>query len=633
MVKHVELLVKKPRHWYRLVPAALLIAFCSTGVVADINAPEGVLIEAEDPPPPSTHTVIEDADASGGKAVTTDRDWEPVFATTQLAEGSVTIHVRHRNGPFIVKGEDANGRQQDLKPIYTNAPQWTWTNVGTFTREQIGERLLVIRTNRGQVAVDCVVLAPAAEAQVLPPYQPAADAAAIGATLQVHWDKTTHDITAAHWAVNDYGILRPSDRRNPGFNAYLADLSPRLIRIHWARFSEAWTDEAAGGWDVETIREAFEEVAPGYGDAELMINIPDWPRWFHDGGVLPEDKEQAFAEMCADLVRIMRDELGQPVRYWEVLNELEGRYERAERLDDLWRLLGRIITAMREVDPDAKFGAPALTWPKPSWVRSFMEALGDQVDFVTWHNYATDDPYQPNDRMFRAVDTIAGQAARTLEIIREAQPDRGIETFLSEYNVSWTWRARDRRMTNNIGAIFHAMIVTRMAELGVTGAMVWHIKDGVYGLLDDQGDRRPPAYLFAWGHRSLVGTASATDLTFASDDTSLPDPGLEVLAVRREDGGRSLFLINPADRPYELDLSGVFGSQVEVQVHVIDGLGVRDERRAVSEMWTIPGYSLTLLTTGATPGTAASDPLAGPTAHRAPACPAPQPGGQPANVR
>jgi hypothetical protein len=585
-----------------LLVALLTGSVSSVPVLAAIDAPEGVLIEAEDPPPPSTHRVIEDADASGGKAVSSDRDWEPVFVTRNIPDAeAVTIHVHYRGGPFIAKGQDADGKQHDLKGVWSAPAQWTWTEVGTYDRAQIGERLIIIRTNRGSLAVDCVVLAPA-EKKVLPPSEPDPQAPTVPVRLEVDWDNLTHDITAYHWAVNDYGILRPSDRNNPSFIAYLADLQPELIRIHWARFSEVWTDEATRRWDVEVIRQAVAEVAPSYGDAKLMVNIPDWPRWFHDGGVLPPEKEAAFAELCANLVRVMRDEIDRPVVYWEVMNELENRYANAGRLSDLWRLLGKIMTAMRAVDPEAKFGGPALTWPKPSWVSGYMDAVGNQVDFVTWHNYATDDPYLPNANMFQRADTIAKHAAETLELIRTAQPDRPIQTFLSEYNISWTWRVRDRRMTNNIGAVFHAMIVRRLAELGVNGAMVWHVKDGVYGLLDASGDRRPPAELFLWGHQHLTGRVATIRLQPVHEEIGLPSPGLEVLAVQRQDGTRALLLINPADAPYELELGTIVASGEPLHVRRIDATGVAiAEPPATNAAWLIPGYSLTLVTTGHAP--------------------------------
>ena len=566
---------------------------------SNINAPKGKLIEAENPAPNSTNTIIEDAKASGGKAVTTDRNWEPMFFTSNLPDYEViTVFVRHRGGPFIVKvkPEDAD-KQKDLKSIWSSPESWTWTKVGTFPRKQLGEQLVIIRTNKGEPAIDCVVFAEGdvKHAKVLPPFEPDTSLPEVTATITADWASPGKPISRLHWGVCDYGILKPSDRENPKFIAYIADVKPEIIRIHWSPFADKWTNEATRTWNADEIKEAFDTVAPGYGDAKIMMNIPRWPTWFHDGKVLPEDKEDAFAALCAKLAKVMRDHVQRPVAYWEVLNENENAYEKAGKLDNLWRLLGKIMTAMRQVDPDAKFGGPALTWPKPSWMRGYMNALGDQVDFVTWHNYATDDSFLPNDQMFAKADNIANHAADAMTIIREIQPDRELETFLTEYNVSWTWTARDRRMTNNIGAIFQAMIVKRMVERDVTGAMVWHIKDGIYGLLDREGNRRPPSELFIWGNRHLVGRTVPVNIQTGSDhpSTETAGPPLEALAVLRDDGSQAALLINPRSHGYVIDSPSAIAGQA-TRLQRIDAQGIHPSQ-PLSASLTVPGYALVLL--------------------------------------
>ena len=588
--------MRNPSRQRVTVSATWLCFSVASAAAADVGAPAGTLIEAESPPPKSTCTVIDDADASGGKAVTTSKDWEPMFfaESSVYPEGdAVTVHVRSRGGAYIVKVRGSDGKQQDLKSVWSSPPGWTWTKLGTFPREKLGEGLTIIRTNKGKPAIDCVVLSAADKAEVksLPPFEPRPGLTAVSVAITADWSGQGRAITAAHWAVADYGILKPADRHNPAFNAYLNDLKPGVVRIHWSGFPKAWTDEASRGWNVTEIKQAFTEVAPGYGDATLMVNIPHWPEWFHDGPVLPEEKEADFAALCADLVRVMRDDVQRRVEYWEVLNELENRYEKHASLNDLWRLLGKVMTAMREADPAAKFGGPALTWPKPAWVRGYMASLGDQADFVTWHNYATDDAFLPNAQLLAKADTIAGHAADALAIIREMQPGRTVETFLTEYNVSWTWRTRDARMTNNVGAVFHAMVIKRMAEVGVTGAMVWHIKDGIYGLLDAEGNRRPPATLFLWG-RHLTGqlVPVRVQVSGVASDTDTP---VEVLAVRGDNDRRTVLLINRSEHPTTLDLAPL-QLPSDVVLERIDASGVHRASTATTTL-QLPGWSLALL--------------------------------------
>ena len=60
----------------------------------------------------------------------------------------------------------------------------------------------------------------------------------------------------------------------------------------------------------------------------LLINVPNWPDWMdadHDG-FLDADQTDAYARLCADLVRIVNGDLKKRVVYWEVTNERDELY-------------------------------------------------------------------------------------------------------------------------------------------------------------------------------------------------------------------------------------------------------------------------------------------------------------------
>ena len=123
-----------------------------------------MLIEAEDPAPRSTSTVIDDAEASGGKAVTSDKDWEPIFMHELGGDvpERVTIHVRQKGGPIILKAKMQDGKQTELKSNFKKPEAYTWTSLGTYDREKLGTEIRIIRgSGDKQPTVDAVVLSPA----------------------------------------------------------------------------------------------------------------------------------------------------------------------------------------------------------------------------------------------------------------------------------------------------------------------------------------------------------------------------------------------------------------------------------------------------------------------------------------
>ena len=84
------------------------------------------------------------------------------------------------------------------------------------------------------------------------------------------------------------------------------------------------------------------------------------------------------------------------IKYWEVLNEPDGRFDAQK----YYRLYAAIARAVKEADPDARIGGPALmfTFSGPAYEDAFLEYLRSNdvpLDFWTFHDYCIDaaDPY------------------------------------------------------------------------------------------------------------------------------------------------------------------------------------------------------------------------------------------------
>lgn len=84
------------------------------------------------------------------------------------------------------------------------------------------------------------------------------------------------------------------------------------------------------------------------------------------------------------------------IRYWEVLNEPDGRFDPTK----YYKLYGRIARAVKAADTNAMIGGPALMFAfnGPSYREDFLTYLRDNnlpLDFWSFHDYAIDsaDPY------------------------------------------------------------------------------------------------------------------------------------------------------------------------------------------------------------------------------------------------
>jgi len=84
------------------------------------------------------------------------------------------------------------------------------------------------------------------------------------------------------------------------------------------------------------------------------------------------------------------------VKYWEVLNEPDGRFDAVK----YYQLYGSVARAVKSADPSAMIGGPALmfAYQGPSYREAFLEYLRTNklpLDFWSFHDYSVDsaDPY------------------------------------------------------------------------------------------------------------------------------------------------------------------------------------------------------------------------------------------------
>jgi xylan 1,4-beta-xylosidase len=448
------------------------------------------------------------------------------------------------------------------------------------------------------------------ESKIFPSVEPDTKAKPITVDVRVFWNSIIGKMSPMMWGVCDDLIMSPDRAKNAGFNDYLKSLGGPLIRIHGEQNAK-WIDKTTHRWDAEKIKAGF-EAAPGYKGATLMMTISAYPLpvklqpW---GGFASEADENRQVQLAVELVRIMRDTVKRKVDYWEIYNERDGwdgktgKWEKYGKLDEYWRLINKTALAIKKEDPTAKVGAAAFTLPRPEWISGLMTHCGKNLDFVSWHNYATGDAYASNEFVFGMIDEIENTNRDAIKIIRKYDPGRRLKIFLSEYNINWNWEIDDPRMRKSFAAVYDACLLKREALLGVDGAAVWHTKNWLYGLIGEENPEKsvkdnfinPSGYLIQCGNAYLVGRIANVGI---SDKTCLD--GLAVIAKN----GKSVLLMNKTSRTVIIPHGRcVLGSKNDkengksVRVMTIDSRGLtRQSNVDAAEDLKMGGYSVMLIT-------------------------------------
>jgi hypothetical protein len=410
--------------------------------------------------------------------------------------------------------------------------------------------------------------------------------------LVVNWNEVVAKTTAWTFGSNDYEVLDPAKASDPLYQKRLADLKIGLIRIHHASLSDRWSDAATRTWDMAKIKASY-DAASYLKSATVIQNIPGWPQWMRQdaSGLLDPSEYGAYAKFCAELVRILNKSQQRNVLYWEPVNEKDVLYQKAGKLDDLWKLYNQCAVAMKGVDPRIKMGGPVLTWDNTNLLDDYCRACQSNIDFISWHRYGSGNANESTDTLMAYTPNYGNQVRKIREITNQYLPGRKVPLFLGEYNVNYSWKSGEQRQNTHVGAVWFASVLKHLADAGIEMAASWHLKDGIYGMIDPQNQLRPAATVFEWGLKYLVGEVIQTQSS---------DPSLEVLAIRRQ-RGHALLLINKSGSPTKLNLQFSSGSALskQYQQFKLDAAGLSQSTLNSSVLQKQPlsmnPYSLLLL--------------------------------------
>ncbi len=407
--------------------------------------------------------------------------------------------------------------------------------------------------------------------------------------LSVDWSTAISETTPLVFGSNDYEIMYVSHATDARYQDLLNQLKIPLIRIHHIKLSEKWSDSTTQSWNEAKIKTCYD--ASYYHQPEIVQTIPQWPSWMKSSnGLLDLTEYDNYANFCGELVRTLNKTQNRQITYWEPFNELDKPYKEAGKLDDLWEIYNRVATRMKQVDPQIKVGGPILTWDDSETLNHFLDRCRQNVDFISWHRYASGDKEDSTAKIMAFTPKYGVQTRKFRSIVGKHIPERKIPLFLSEYNINYAWDSGETRQNTYVGAVWFASVLKHLAEAGTDMAASWHLKDGIYGMIDPDNNLRPAATVFAWANKFLIGKVmkNQSDRDF-----------IEALPIEQKDR-RALLLINKSDEYAQVNLTEKHGSFElgKTTIHSLDAEGVKTSDAAAKtnlNSFTLNPYSVLLL--------------------------------------
>jgi Glycosyl hydrolases family 39 len=364
-----------------------------------------------------------------------------------------------------------------------------------------------------------------------------APAVAAEIPVTVDWSQVTGQATAQSYGINVFQGFRPEIVTNPSYQQGMRSLSPGMLRYHNMRMlddsttrSEGWVSQpttANYAWDRPKIARSLVGAYPGV-SADRMLNIPGFPAYMRDStGRLKPQFYAAYANFCADLVRVVNQELGQSVRYWEVTNELDANAYASDTpgqgMDEVGKIYVQAAQAMRSVDPSIQIGGPGQANPyNTSRLTAFVNQAYGQLDFISVHSYSSFQAFDPvadanNQGIWQSAENRANVTSPVRQVLSQASQRlgaRNIALFHGEFNLSGSYQLNDPRMRDERGMIYDALAFAAIANSGMTGAMAWNEADGIYGKLaptsDGNWQARPAVPVFNLYNRYFRGSIVKT---------------------------------------------------------------------------------------------------------------------------
>ncbi len=560
-----------------------------------------------------------DSRASAGEYRAATADGTTLARLSVEGQRAFEVWVRYRGAPLVLKAADGH----DIGRLGVNdSSSWKWASFGVFDASDVGHTVDVFapfadrKASDAPSGLDLVVLTqPKSELSVLDGFVtlapeesltvPDADVVLtsdpvvveghgpIEVNVVVNWEQPTGRDADRQYSLNIFNGYDPKIANNPKYVENVAYMASPILRYHNmsgmvadpAKNRFGWVDVSAKTWDAEIIASALdplEGLSP-----ERVITIGRWPGWMDvdKDGMLDKDQYDAFAQLCAELVQLLNVEQQRGIQYFEITNERDMLYWLRQmkkgqplQIDELADIYNRCVTAMKAVDPSIKIGGPAacrgdLVQP----LKQFAILTFENLDFLSYHAYASGDATELDINIYNRASSLGKHLASMRRMLDELSPRRHIELHLNEYNICYTHRVQDKRMANNKGGVFDALVFVQLVQNGIDVGNAWNECDGVYGKMDRSFSLRPGAHVFHYFNKLMTGSVVAV----SSDHEEVVVP----LAVEHGKD-RNWVLINrsPFSNIAKVRFEKELSPEIEVAVYQLSESGLEQFTKKLSEL-------------------------------------------------
>lgn len=385
------------------------------------------------------------------------------------------------------------------------------------------------------------------------------------AGISINWSSSKGTISEMHWGYNDFAAKTQYTFDKP-YVDFERKVNPGIVRVHQAGLVGEWTKASSSNWDTAKIKLCLDNATHGYPNAKVLLCFSDWPAFIStQTGYLPIAKEQALEDYFAKLPAIMKS-IGHHIDYYEFINENDQDYAGSIGINEYANLIKRLSVRLKaevaklSLDYIVKVGGGAFRWPNPDWYKPIIDIAGKDMDFISWHSYAVGtiangvSEEQRNTDIFKDIDWYGKSAVTDIRAYAQSKGCGQLQLFLDELNVQYIWTPYEPRTHNNVGAVWFASVIKRLAESNIDGVMMWNGKDGAYGLLRGDNSVSAPASLYIWSNGYLRGTMESTTSTVAN---------VEALAVKLADGSHSILIYNKSANSYKVgDIAAITGDNI-----------------------------------------------------------------------
>ncbi len=270
---------------------------------------------------------------------------------------------------------------------------------------------------------------------------------------------------------------------------------PAMVRLHFGFYGgqPALPENQQGVWDFSQDDQLIAALRTH--GIPFYLDVRTGPPWmFTNTGQLRDQSFQEFATYMARLVGWYNkggftDDQGQFhssghqnwIHTWEIWNEPNSGYEVPAPVANraaTWmeavpfaRLYDTTVAAMRAVDPTILTGGPTLSsYPDIPYLRAFVQAVQQPLDFLSFHAYAISNTADPDQNIFTALNgpRLLQRLIAAKQLLAARYPGKHVPIWIDELGLNEVSRPpADPRGTEPIAYAFNAAVYAIFAQQGI----------------------------------------------------------------------------------------------------------------------------------------------------------------------